>query len=75
MTELGGQWKICTFGSAEANITRASNGQIDSAPEPGCRQNRRHCQSAVVAGVMLPGQIVREQAGESMSLAEFERRQ
>jgi len=37
----------------EPNITSASNGQIDIAAEPGCRQNRHPCQSAVVAGVML----------------------
>ena len=43
---------FCTFGFGEANITRASNGQIDNTTEPGCRQNRRHRQSAVVAGVM-----------------------
>ncbi len=42
-----------TFCCGEANITRASNGQIASATEPGCRQNRRPSQSAVVAGVRL----------------------
>ena len=41
-----------TFRFDEANITRASNGQIVSATEPGRRQNRRPNQSAVVAGVM-----------------------
>jgi len=42
------------FDFSRANITRASNGQIDSAPEPGYRQNRRPSQPADVAGVMLP---------------------
>ena len=36
----------------EANVTRANNGQIDRAVEPGCRQNRRQSQLAVVASVI-----------------------
>ena len=40
-------------GSDGANITRASNGLIDSPTEPDSRQNRRPNQSAVVAGVRL----------------------
>ena len=43
--------KDSTYGSSGANITKASNGQIDNTTEPGFRQNRRHCQSAVVANV------------------------
>ena len=56
---IGTIGKFYTFGSGEANITRASNGQIDSATEPGYRQNRRHSQSAVVAGVMFLGNLKR----------------
>jgi len=48
---IGTIGKFHTFGSGEANITRASNGQIDSAAEPGVRQDPRPGQSAVVAGV------------------------
>jgi hypothetical protein len=36
----------------------ASNGQIDSATEPGCRQNRRRSQSADEAGVMSYFKII-----------------
>ena len=50
--------KFYSFVSGEANITRASNGQIDSATEPGYRQNRRPSQSAVVAGVMQKKDLI-----------------
>ena len=40
-------------GSGGANITKASNGQIDSANEPGYRRNVCPSQLAVVAGVRI----------------------
>jgi len=37
----------------DPKLTRARNGQIESATEPGSRQNRRHSLSADVADVMF----------------------